>query len=87
MIPTTKVASRARRRATNMKVMLVAPIIVAGIVISGTFFGLYLGEALGISKILLAGVMATVGLVVSMVIVVRFVDVMVKRDALVESAN
>lgn len=76
--------SKARRRSTNIKVMLVAPIIIAVIVISGTFFGFYLAEALGMSQALLAGAMATVGLVVSIVLVVRFVDAMVKRDALFE---
>lgn len=84
MIPTIVMATKARRRATNIKVMLVAPIIIAAIVISGTFFGFYLAEALGMSQALLAGAMATVGLVVSIVLVVRFVDMMVRRDALAE---
>lgn len=77
--------SKARRRSTNIKVMLAAPIIIAVIVISGTFFGFYLADTLGMSQALLAGVMATVGLGVSIVVVVRFVDTMVKREALVEN--
>ncbi|MBI2649635.1 MAG: hypothetical protein HYU03_03845 [Thaumarchaeota archaeon] len=77
-------ASKARRKSTNIKVMLVAPIIIAVIVISFTFFGFYLADALGISQALLAGAMATIGLGVSIVLVARFVDAMVKRDALVE---
>ncbi len=75
-------ASRARRRSTNIKVMLVAPIIAATIVISFTFSGFYLAAALGMSQALIAGGMATVGLVVSIVVVVRFVDAMVKREVL-----
>ncbi len=77
-------ASKARRRSTNIKVMLVAPIIIAVIVISATFFGFYLADTLGMSQALLAGVMATIGLVISIVFVVRFVDAMVKREALFE---
>lgn len=77
--------SKARRRSTNIKVMLAAPIIIAVIVISGTFFGFYLADTLGMSQALLAGVTATVGLGVSIVVVVRFVDTMVKREALVEN--
>jgi F0F1-type ATP synthase assembly protein I len=80
-------ASRARRRSTNIKVMFLAPLIVAVIVISGTFFGLYLGDALGVSKALLAAVMATVGLVVAIIVLVRFVGMMVKRDAMAEKAK
>ncbi len=79
--------SRAKRRSTNVKVMLVAPIIAAAIVISFTFFGFYLASTLGMSQALIAGVMATVGLVVSVVVVVRFVDAMVKREALVEDTT
>lgn len=85
MIPTTAMTTKARRRATNIKVMLVAPIIIAVIVISFTFFGFYLAATLGISQALLAGVMATIGLGVSIVLVARFVDAMVKREALVEN--
>ena len=85
MVPTTAMASKARRRATNIKVMLFAPIIIAGIVISLTFLGFYLADILRLSRALLAGVTATIGLVVSIAIVVRFVDAMVKRDSLVEN--
>ncbi len=78
-------ASKARRRSTNIKVMIVAPIIIALIVISSTFFGFYLAATLGVSQALLAGAMATIGLGVSIVVVVKFVGAMVKREALVES--
>ena len=83
----TRMVSKARRRGTNIKVIIVAPLIIAAIVISSTFFGLYLGDALGISRALLAAAMATVGLVASIVLVVRFVDMMVKREGLVERAQ
>ena len=85
MILTIVMTAKARRSATNMKVMLVAPIIIAVIVISFTFFGFYLADALGMSQALLAGAMATIGLVVSIVLVAKFVAAMVKSDALVGS--
>jgi protein-S-isoprenylcysteine O-methyltransferase Ste14 len=70
-----------RRRRTTLKVMIISPIIVTAFVLLGVFMGFYLSDLTGLSKGVLAVLLATGGLFVSLPIILKMTLRMVAGDA------
>lgn len=73
--------SKEARRRSTIKVLIVTPAIVASLVIGGAFLGLSLGEMIGGYRAILSVTLATLGLFVSLPIVVRIVDRIVRQES------
>jgi hypothetical protein len=69
----------ARRRST-IKVLIITPLIVVSLVLGGAFLGLALGSPMGVSSAFLGATLGTLGLFVSLPIVVKVVDRIVKQE-------
>ena len=70
----------SKRRVTTIKVAIVTPLIVAALVLSGAYLGLYLGELTGFSPAILAIVLSTGGLFASLPILVKVVQWFLRRE-------
>lgn len=60
--------------------VLVAPLVIAPLVLLGVYLGFYVGEVWGYSKSILAIVFSTIGFLVSMLIVSKVIVVIVGRS-------
>jgi hypothetical protein len=60
--------------------MIISPIIVTAFVLTGVFLGFYLSDLTGLSKGILALILATGGLFVSLPIIVKMTVRMVAED-------
>ena len=69
-----------KRSQNTLMILAITPIIVAAFVLGGLFLGLYLSALLGIPKFILPLVLSTGGLFVSLPVVVKFVDWMIKKE-------
>jgi len=74
--------SDAEKRAKNtLLILTVTPVIVAAFVLTGLFLGFYIATVLGLSKLIIAVVLSTGGLLASLPVVVKFVTWMVNRES------
>ena len=60
------VSMSTKRRNPVLLVVLVAPLVIAPLVLLGVYLGFYAGEVWGYSKSILAIVFSTIGFLVSM---------------------
>ncbi len=70
-----------RWSATTVRVMIVSPLIVTAFVLLGVFLGFYVSDLTGVSKLILAMVLATGGLFVSLPVIVKVINWMVANEA------
>jgi hypothetical protein len=71
-----------RKRILTFKILVITLIIVASLVVSGAFLGFYLGEVLGISKAILAATISTLGLFISLPIVVKIINWIIRKEVI-----
>ncbi len=64
-----------------VRAMIISPLIITAFVLAGVFMGFYLSDLTGLSKGMLAIILATGGLFVSLPIVIRLVIRMAADEA------
>ena len=73
-------ADSVQRSKNTVTILAITPLIVAAFVLGGLFVGLYLADLLGIPRFILALVLSTGGLFVSLPVVVKFVGWMIRKE-------
>ncbi len=69
-----------KRRNPLLFIIVVTPLVIAPLVLTGAYMGFYVGDEIGTSRTALAIAFSTVGFLVSIYILVRVIKWTVVRD-------
>ena len=72
--------SLERRNRTMVRALIISPLIVASLVLFGVGLGFYLAQVTNIPPVILAVTFSTVGLFVSLPIIVKMIDRMIANE-------
>lgn len=69
-----------KRRRTTLRVLLISPLIVATLVLLGAGLGFYIAQMTGLPPAIPAMTFSTIGLFVSLPIIVKMIDRMIAKE-------
>ncbi len=72
--------SPERRRRTTLRALLISPLIVATFVLFGAGLGFYFAQLIGLPPAIPAATFSTIGLFVSLPIIVKMIDRMIANE-------
>ncbi|TLX98601.1 MAG: hypothetical protein E6K96_00095 [Thaumarchaeota archaeon] len=72
--------SLERRNRTTVRALIISPLIVASLVLFGVGLGFYLAQLTDIPPVVLAVTFSTIGLFVSLPIIVKMIDSMIANE-------
>ncbi len=72
--------SLERRKRTTVRALLISPLIVASLVLLGVGSGFYLAQLTHLPPVVLAVTFSTIGLFVSLPIIVKMIDRMIANE-------